>query len=69
METSVKLTDKQITILENLPEQGMGYQIVNLTLKNGQILNDRIVLNSTYLKIGIDEKINPNDIVKIDLKK
>ncbi len=69
MATSVKLTEEQISILENLPEQGMGYQIVNLTLKNGRILTDRIVLNSTFLKIGIGEEINPNDIVKIDLKK
>jgi len=45
MATSVKLTEEQISILENLPEQGMGYQIVNLTLKNGRILTDRIVLN------------------------
>lgn len=69
METSIKLTDEQIKILENLPEQGMGYQIVNLTLKNGQILKDRIVLNSSYLKIEKNENINPNDIVKINLKK
>ncbi len=68
MENSVKLTDEQIKILENLPEQGMGYQIVNLTLKNGQVLNDRIVLNSSYLKVKKSEKINPNDITKINLK-
>lgn len=69
MATSVKLTEEQISILENLPEQGMGYQIVNLTLKNGQVLRDRIILNSTYLKTESHEKINPNDIVKIELKK
>jgi hypothetical protein len=69
MEKSVKLSDEQIRILENLPESGMGYQIVNITLKNGVILKDRIVLNSTYLKIGVDEKINPNDILSINLKK
>ena len=69
MEKSVKLSDVQIRILEELPESGMGYQIVNITLKNGVILKDRIVMNSTYLKIGIDEKINPNDILSINLKK
>lgn len=69
METSVKLTDEQTSILENLPEHGMGYQIVNLTLANGQILRDRIVLNSTYLKIEMDETIDPNEIIKIELKK
>lgn len=69
MEKSVKLSDEQIRILEELPESGMGYQIVNITLKNGVILKDRIVMNSTYLKMGVDEKINPNDILSINLKK
>ncbi len=69
MEKSVKLSDEQIRILEELPESGMGYQIVNITLKNGVILKDRIVMNSTYLKIGINEKINPNDILNINFKK
>ena len=69
METSVKLTDEQIKILEDLPEHGMGYQIVNITLKSGKILKNRIVLNSTYLKVESDERILPTDIVKIDLKK
>ena len=69
MENSIILNEKQIQILENLPEQGMGYQIVDLTLKNGQILKERIVLNSTYLKIDRSEKINVDDIVKIELKK
>ena len=69
MEKSVKLSDEQIRILEELPESGMGYQIVNITLKNGMILKDRIVMNSTYLKIGMNEKISPNDILNINLKK
>lgn len=69
MEKSVKLLDEQIRILEELPESGMGYQIVNITLKNGVILKDRIVMNSTFLKIGVGEKINPNDILSINLKK
>lgn len=69
MATSIKLTDEQIKILEKLPEQGMGYQIVNLTLKNGLILKGRIVLNSTFLKVENDEIINPHDIVKINLRK
>jgi hypothetical protein len=69
MEKSVKLSDEQIRILEELPESGMGYQIVNITLRNGLILKDRIVMNSTYLKIGGDEEINPSDILSINLKK
>lgn len=69
MEKSIKLLDEQIKILEDLPESGMGYQIVNITLKNGIILKDRIVMNSTYLKVEENEIISPNDIVSINLKK
>jgi hypothetical protein len=69
MEKSVKLSDEQIRILEELPESGMGYQIVNIILKNGTILKDRIVMNSTYLKVEKNEEISPKDIVSINLKK
>jgi len=44
----IKLLQKQINILENLPEQGMDYQIVDITLKNGITFNEKIVLNSIY---------------------
>ena len=69
METSIKLTDKQIEYLENLPEQGMGYQLVDITLKNGQVLKERVVLNSTYLKLKDNEKIDIEEIEFITLSK
>jgi hypothetical protein len=69
MEKSVKLLDEQIKILEDLPESGMGYQIVNIALKSGKILKNRIVLNSTYLKVDKNEEISPKDIASINLKK
>lgn len=69
MENSIKLTNKHIELLEKLPEQGMGYQIVDITLKNGQILKDRVVLNSTYLKLIDYEKIDVDEIDTITLRK
>lgn len=69
MEISLRLTDKQIDFLEKLPEQGMGYQIVDLTLKNGQVLKERVVLNSTYLKLDNSEKFDVEEIETITLKK
>ncbi len=69
MENKLKLKDEYIDYLSNQPEQGMGYQIVDITLKNGQVLNERIVLNSSYLKLKESEKINLDDIVKIEIKK
>ena len=69
MGNTIKLTDEQIKILENLPEHGMGYQIVNITLKDGHVLKDRIVLNSTDLKVKTDEIITPDEIILIELAK
>lgn len=69
MENKLKLKEEYIDYLSNQPEQGMGYQIVDITLKNGQVLNERIVLNSSYLKLNESEKINLDDIVKIEIKK
>lgn len=69
MGNKIKLLQKHINILENLPEQGMGYQIVDITLKDGKILKERIVINSTYLQLEENEKINPNEIEEIILHK
>lgn len=69
MENSIKLNNKHIELLEKLPEQGMGYQIVDITLKNGQILKERVVLNSTYLKLIDYEKIDADEIDTITLRK
>jgi hypothetical protein len=66
----LKLPTKFTSYLENLPEQGMGYQIVDIELFNGKTLVDRIVFNSTYLKLNNDEKIDSENIksVKINSK-
>ena len=69
MGNRVKLSQLQIDILSRLPEQGMGYQIVDLTLKNGKVIRGRIVLNSTYLKIKESESFCADDIERIELHK
>lgn len=67
MEFKITLNKDQIEFLSNLPEQGMGYQLVDLTLKNGRVLRGIIVLNSTYLKLNEAELIKADDIDKIEL--
>lgn len=67
MTKQVKLTDSQIKLLESLPEQGMGYQLVDIKLKNGKKLTNRVVLNSTYLKLEENEFIDPTQIDQITL--
>ncbi|HRI61825.1 MAG TPA: hypothetical protein PK228_18935 [Saprospiraceae bacterium] len=63
----MKLSDNQIAFLSNLPEQGMGYQIVDVILKSGKILKKKMVFNSTFLQIEKGELTKPNEIAKIEL--
>lgn len=64
----LKLTKTFTNYLENLPEQGMGYQIVDIELFNGSVLVDRIIFNSTYLKVDKEEKITIDQIKDIRIK-
>lgn len=61
----LKLSDNHIKHLENLPEQGMGYQVVDVELFNGVVLRNRIVLNATFLKLMKDKEFSKKDIKKI----
>jgi len=65
----LKLKEKHINYLSKLPEHGMGYQIADITLRNGLVLNDRVILNSTYLKLNETEQIKTDDIEKIEIRK
>jgi len=67
MKRKVKLLEKHIKVLETLPEQGMGYQIVDINMEEGKHLNKRIVLNSSFLVLEGDELIDPNKIASINL--
>ena len=55
-------------ILVNLPENGMGYQIVKVILKSGQVLHQHKVLNSELLMLEESEKITVKDIDQIELE-
>lgn len=63
----IKLADEQIDVLSNAPEQGMGYQVVDVLLNNGAVLERKIVLNAMYLQLDETENITPADIKKIRL--
>ena len=54
---SLKLPDNFIEILVNLPESGMGYQIVKVILKSGIVLHQHKVLNSELLMLEENENI------------
>jgi len=65
---TLKLTDSFINNLVNLPETGMGYQIVKVILKSGQILHQHKVLNSELLMLEPNENITIKDIANIELE-
>ena len=64
----LKLPENLINTLINLPETGMGYQIVKVFLKSGKVLNHKKVLNSEFLILEENEYISVNDIGKIELE-
>ena len=65
----IELKEADVKYLSELPESGMGYQIVDITLKDGQRLKNRIVVNSQFLLLEDDDNIDPLLIEKIEIKK
>jgi hypothetical protein len=65
---TLKLPDSFINVLANLPESGMGYQIVKVIMRSGKILRSHKVLNSEFLMLEDNETIHVKDIEKIELE-
>ena len=64
----IKLPDSFVNKLVNLPESGMGYQIVKVFLRNGKVLNSQKVLNSELLMLEENQLIQAIDIANIELE-
>lgn len=65
---TIKLPESFINKLINLPESGMGYQIVKVILRNGKVLKKQKVLNSELLMLDENELIQAIDIANIELE-
>lgn len=65
---TIKLPIQFTKQLTKLPETGMGYQLVKIILKNGLILNNHKVLNSSLLILEKDEKLENKEIVSIEVE-
>ena len=65
---TLKLTDSFTNMLMNLPENGMGYQIVKVILKSGEILHQHKVINSEILMLNDNDNVSLTDIQKIELE-
>jgi hypothetical protein len=64
---TIQLPNKWTNFLANLPESGMGYQLVSVFLKNGKVLKKHKVLNASTLLLESQEKISENEIARIEL--
>jgi hypothetical protein len=67
MISKFKIPEKFVHQLVNLPESGMGYQLVKVFLTNGKVLRKHKVLNSSILVLDTDENISSSHIKKIEL--
>jgi len=63
------LPEKFVNLLVNLPENGMGYQLVKIFLKDGKVLHKHKVINSSVLILDEKENITLSQISKLELEK
>jgi len=64
---TLKLLNNFINLLVDLPESGMGYQVVKVILRSGSTLHRHKVLNSEILMLEDNEPIKGSDILNIEL--
>lgn len=65
---TIKLPESFVNKLVNLPESGMGYQVVKIILRSGRVLHQQKVINSEYLMLDENQHLLVNDIKTIDLE-
>lgn len=62
---TILLKEPWIKHLVLLPETGMGYQLVDITLKGNRVLKNVVVLNAEECQT--EEEFDPNDVVDIQM--
>jgi hypothetical protein len=67
MKNQVVLPDFIVKELIDLPETGMGYQLVKIGLKDGRVLDNVMILNCSVAIVDIN--IAPSDVRKVELKR
>lgn len=64
----IKLSKKLQDVLLNWPEDGMGYQVVNLILEDNTRIRNVVVLNGEEIKTLTPEQVQ-KDIIAIEHEK
>lgn len=65
----LELSESFVQKLLAVPENGMGYQLVDVFLKGGKVLRHHIVLNASVLLLEPNEEISEKEIENIELEK
>jgi hypothetical protein len=68
MRRCIELSQEQKGYLLKQPKRGAGFQFVHITLKDGTILKNRIVIYSLYLLLDDGENFSAEDITEITMK-
>lgn len=63
----IQLPASIVNQLVAMPETGMGYQLVKVVLKSGQIFRKLKVLNSSVLIVDTNQPINDWEIERVEL--
>lgn len=64
----IKLSKKWVEYLASVPESGMGYQIVDVMLKDGRVLKNTVVFNAEDLKLPPEYRgVELQDVEEIKL--
>ena len=64
--TTIRLPEDWTRFLLTQPEQGMGYQRVDVRLRDGRRIENALVFNAEQLSVSEDVlPLNPRDIVDI----
>jgi hypothetical protein len=65
----ILLSEKFTKQLISTPETGMGYHKVDIYLKNGEVLKNKIVLNCSILTLESSIMLNIEEIKQIEVVK
>ena len=65
LQNQIELPESIKSQLEELPETGMGFHVVDIILNNGLVLKSRTILNSSILILHPGEIIDANEVETI----
>jgi hypothetical protein len=63
----IKLSAKFVKELKELPENGMGFQLVNIIMKDETVLTNRVIFNCEQLVQKVGENLDVKNIKEIEI--